>query len=130
MSENLPEVKGCTCAAFDIYKGPSNIVRHGMSHETSFFLFTGISLSLLSYYVRSFATGNQDRIIRTEENSRSFRLTGKPLDSRLTRNQIIALKFAEDEEYVELAQRTVDQDLSARDIKAAMHKWKADHHRI
>jgi hypothetical protein len=106
------------------------IVHRGISHETVFYLLTGISLSLLFYYVRSFAIGNQDRIIRAEENFRSFRLTGKPLDSRLNRSQIIALRFADDEEYVELVQKTINQNLGVRDIKAAIQKWKADHYRV
>lgn len=106
------------------------MVHSGVSHETVFYLLTSIALGLLFFYTRQFATGNQDRIIRAEENFRSQSLTGKPLDSRLTRRQIIALRFADDAEYAELAGRTVNENLSEKDIKTAIKQWRADHHRV
>jgi len=65
---------------------------------TVFGLLVAVSLGLLFNYTRQFATGNQDRIIRAEENFRSCRLTGKNMDDRLTRKQIIALRFSDDSE--------------------------------
>jgi hypothetical protein len=47
----------------------------------------------------SFALRAQDRAIRAEENLRHFILTGKPFDSRLRMSQIIALRFAPDDEF-------------------------------
>ena len=106
------------------------LIHRGFSHETVFYFLITIALGLLFYYTRQFGTGNQDRIIRAEENFRCFRLTGKPLDTRLTRSQIIGLRFAPDEEFSELAQRAVTENLTQKDIKAAVSKWRADHHRI
>jgi hypothetical protein len=106
------------------------MVSSGISSITIFGLLVAVSLTLLFFYTRQFATGNQDRVIRAEENFRSYRLTGKTVDSRLTRNQLIALRFADDNEYVLLSQKAVSQNLSPKDIKQAIQQWRADHHRV
>jgi hypothetical protein len=106
------------------------MVHRGVSHETVFYLLIAIAIGLLAFYVRQFSVRNQDRIIRAEENFRSYRLSGKTLDPRLRRSQVIALRFAGDEEFIALAQQAADENLSASQIKAAIKKWRADHHRI
>jgi len=102
----------------------------GIHLSTVFAFLTAVSLGLLFFYIRQFATGNQDRIIRAEENARSHRLTGKPLDDRLTKGQIIALRFADDSEYIDLAQKAISKNLSPKDIKQTVSQWRADHHRV
>jgi len=94
-------------------------------------LLVVISLILGSifWYARAFALRAQDRAIRAEENFRYFILTGKPFDNRLRMSQIIALRFADDEEMPELVARAVNEKLSQKQIKQAIVKWKADHHR-
>ena len=104
--------------------------RNGFGLEAVFNFLVVISLGLLFNFTRQFAVRNQDRIIRAEENLRSFRLSGKMLDSRLTRRQIIALRFADDEEYAELSEKSVKDNLHPNAIKAAIQKWRADHHRV
>ncbi|HTE11976.1 MAG TPA: DUF6526 family protein [Chitinophagaceae bacterium] len=106
------------------------MVNSGISTTTIFGLLVAVSLSLLFIYLRQFATGNQDRVIRAEENFRSYRLTGKILDSRLTRSQIIALRFADDSEYGALSDKAISQGLSSTDIKQSVQQWRADHHRV
>ena len=81
-------------------------------------------------YARGFALRAQDRAIRAEENFRHFVLTGKPLDSRLRIGQIVALRFAEDAEFVSLAQRAADENMKADDIKKAIQNWRPDHYRV
>jgi len=44
-------------------------------------------------------------------------------------DQIIALRFAADEEFLELAEKAVKNNLSPKDIKKAISNWRADHHR-
>ena len=92
-------------------------------------LLVAITLLLLFWYSRAFAVKVQDRAIRGEENFRHFVMTGKPLDPRLTMGQIIAMRFADDDEYLELVARTLGENLKPADIKKAIRKWKADHHR-
>jgi hypothetical protein len=91
-----------------------------------------IALILLSLYIhtRTFALKAQDRAIRAEENLRHFMLTGKKLDPRLRYGQIIALRFASDEEFVALADRAAQEGLSVKEIKNAIVSWRADWHRV
>jgi len=110
--------------------GVTIIITSGINLLTVFCILVAASLGLLFAYTRQFATGNQDRIIREEENFRSFRLTGKTLDSRLTRSQVIALRFADDDEYPALAEKAVNEKLNGKDIKQAIQRWRADHHRV
>jgi Family of unknown function (DUF6526) len=85
---------------------------------------------LTALYARSFALRAQDRAIRAEEQLRHYVMTGKLLDPRLSIRQIIGLRFASNEEFVALAQRSADQNLSAKDIKQAVRNWRADTHRV
>jgi hypothetical protein len=106
------------------------MVHSGVSHETVFYLLIAIAACLLTFYVRQFAIRNQDRIILAEENFRSYRLSAKTLDPRLRRSQVIALRFAGDEEFIALSQKAVDENLNASQIKAAIKNWRADRHRV
>lgn len=87
-------------------------------------------LVILFWYARAFALKAQDRAIRAEENFRHFILTGKPLDNRLRMSQIIALRFASDEELADLAKKAVEEKLSQKEIKQQIKNWKADHNRV
>lgn len=64
--------------------------------------------------------------MRAEENFRHYMLTGKPLDTRFTLSQIIALRFASDEEFVELCATAINENLSADAIKKSIETWKPD----
>jgi hypothetical protein len=103
---------------------------HGIERIASVIVFLGsVNFMILFFYAREFATKVQDRAIRAEENLRHFTLTGNLLDPRLTMPQIIALRFAPDLEFVELANRAVAENLSNDDIKKSIKNWKPDHHR-
>lgn len=84
----------------------------------------------VAWYARVFALKAQDRAIRAEENFRHFILTGKPLDKQLRLSQIIALRFASDEEFPALAKKAVEEKLSQKQIKQAVQHWRADYHRV
>jgi len=88
-----------------------------------------ICAMLLFLYTREFPIKAQDRAIRAEEGLRYYILTHKAFDSRLKLSQIIALRFAEDDEFVVLADRAVRENLSADEIKKAIKKWRPDYHR-
>ncbi|MDB5131410.1 MAG: hypothetical protein JWR02_1159 [Mucilaginibacter sp.] len=83
----------------------------------------------LFWFSRQFSIKAQDRAIRAEESLRYFILTRKPLDARITMSQVIALRFAPDDELLPLADRAVNEKLSAKEIKQAIKQWRADHHR-
>ena len=88
----------------------------------------GLSIAgiLTAWFARAFALKAQDRGIRAEENLRYFSLTGKLLDRRLHMSQIIALRFADDSEFVPLAEKAVNENMKAVDIKKAIVNWRAD----
>jgi hypothetical protein len=90
----------------------------------------GFTLLLITWYARAFALKAQDRAIRAEENLRFFAKTGKLLDQKLTMGQIIALRFASDNEYMELMNRAMKDDMKPVAIKKAIQHWKADHNRV
>lgn len=89
-----------------------------------------VCFALLFIFTRMFALRAQDRAIRAEENLRHFVMTGKLLDSRLTVRQIVGLRFAGDDEFLALAKRAVDENLSEEDIKKAIKNWRADTYRV
>jgi len=84
--------------------------------------------------VRGYATGLQDRIIRTEMRLRLADIL--PPDSRediqnLTIKQLIGLRFASDEEMPELVKRVLAEDIQdVTPIKRMVQNWQGDHHRV
>ena len=76
----------------------------------------------------------QDRIIRFEELTRLERLVPSDLRGRvadLTPSQLIALRFAPDDEVPELTRRALNGELKTQgDIKRAIRNWRADHLRV
>lgn len=99
-------------------------------YSASLLVVVFVCLLMLFYYARSFPLKAQDRAIRAEENLRHFVMTGRMLDSRLTMRQVIALRFASDEEFVALSKRAADEGLSSDDIKRAVKNWRADLYRV
>ncbi len=99
-------------------------------YSASLIMLLFLCSAIMYAYVRLFPLRAQDRAIRAEENFRHYILTGKPLPPELRIAQIIALRFAPDEELPELATRAVTENLKSKEIKQAIRKWKADHHRV
>ncbi|HEY3826598.1 MAG TPA: DUF6526 family protein [Bryobacteraceae bacterium] len=93
-------------------------------------VMVAVALILLFFFSRTFPLKAQDRAIRAEENLRHFALTGKLLDARLKVPQIIALRFASDDEFVALARKATDEGLSMADIKKSVKNWRADTYRV
>ncbi|WP_239094349.1 DUF6526 family protein [Bacillus sp. B15-48] len=79
---------------------------------------------------RKYALILQNRLIRTEERLRYYMLAGKNIDSRITMEQLIALRFASDGEYVALVEKTLEENLSKDEIKKAIKNWRADYYRV
>lgn len=89
-----------------------------------------IALFLVGALTRIYALKAQDRAIRAEENLRHFILTGKALDARLRLGQIIALRFASDEEFPSLAAKAAEEKISPKEIKKSILHWRVDYYRI
>ena len=101
-----------------------------LRHASIMLIVISLVLAILFWYSRVFALKAQDRAIRAEENFRHFILTGKPLDNRLRMSQIVALRFASDEEFSLLAKKAIDENLSSREIKKSIKNWRPDHNRV
>ncbi|GIU76580.1 MAG: hypothetical protein KatS3mg004_3667 [Bryobacteraceae bacterium] len=100
-------------------------------------LYSASLIAVLSFcaffiagYARIFALKAQDRAIRAEENLRHFVLAGRLLDPRLSVKQIVALRFASDGEFVDLARRAAEEGMEPDAIKRAIRNWRADHYRV
>jgi hypothetical protein len=64
---------------------------------------------------------------------RYFELTGTSFSSKekqLRLGQIIALRFASDDELLGLMDRTISENLSGTDIKKAITNWQGDTLRV
>lgn len=74
----------------------------------------------------------QDRIIMLEVKVRAAELLASGQDAllvKLSPKQIAALRFASDEEFGPLLERTARENLSPSEIKASIRTWRPDYHR-
>ncbi len=102
---------------------------HERIYSASLIFAMSVALILASWFARSFAIKVQNRAIRAEENLRYFASTGKLLPRELKMSQIVALRFAPDEEFLDLTEKTISENLNNNSIKKEIKNWKADHHR-
>lgn len=95
-----------------------------------------VALALIGvfFFARTFALTAQDRVIRLEERLRLERLLPDDLRPRipeLTWRQLVALRFASDEELPALTRQVLEGRLrSQREIKQQIRHWRADHLRV
>jgi hypothetical protein len=95
-----------------------------------------VSLALLglTFFVRLNPLKAQDRVIRLEEELRYQRVLNAGLAQRtkaLTPRQIIALRFAADDEFEALVRAVVAGKLTKpAEIKRAIKNWRADTFRV
>jgi len=101
---------------------------------TAWIAVVAIALGIGIWTARAMALRAQDRIIRLEERVRLAQLLPPDLRSRigeLQTSQLIAIRFAPDEEVPELVRRALEGELKTRaDIKRAIQNWRADHLRV
>jgi len=102
---------------------------HQRLYSASLILVLTLCCLIMWVFIRVFPLKAQDRAIRAEENLRHFAITGKLLDSRLEVRQIVALRFAADDEFVALAKRAADEGMAPDEIKKAVKQWRPDTHR-
>ena len=107
------------------------------SQETdldSAYLFIGaFILVLLPLLARVYALKLQNRIILNEMRNRYFHLAGKTFDEKeqdLKLGQIIALRFAGNDELLGLMDRAIAEKLTAKEIKKQIKNWKGDYIRV
>jgi len=96
-------------------------------------VWLSVLLLLVAFIERDYARKNQDRIIRTEMRLRYFILTGKsfePVENKLSTSQLLALRFAEDEELLALLANSALYNRDANTIKKQIKNWKPDYMRV
>lgn len=99
-------------------------------YSASLIVVITISLAIVHFYTRVFALKAQDRAIRAEENLRHYVMTGKLLDAGLEMRQIIGLRFASDEEFLQLKEKAIGEKMKEKDIKKSIKNWRADTYRV
>jgi len=90
-------------------------------------------LGFLAFILRQhYAIGNQNRIIRLELRLRYYQITGQrlePAEAHLSTGQLMALRFAPDDELPALLQAAIAENLSPDDIKRRIKNWLPDYMR-
>ena len=92
-----------------------------------------LAVFILVFRVRQYPLKVQDRVIRLEERLRLQALAPEEWHAqiyRLTEDQLIGLRFAADDEVVELAKQALEHNLNRKQIKERIKDWRADTWRV
>ena len=110
---------------------------HAVLHAGNFFAWWLVALSLAVFVlflkIRTYPLKVQDRVIRLEERLRLQALAPAEWHTQiyhLTEDQLIALRFAADDEVVELAKQALEHKLTRKQIKERIKSWRTDHWRV
>jgi hypothetical protein len=98
-----------------------------------FYVLLSFSVLLIGFIARIYALKNQDRLIRIEMRVRYFELTGKSFletEKKLSQSQIIALRFASNDELLILIEKAQSEQLKSKEIKKQIKDWQADLNRV
>lgn len=116
---------------YGIYK-----IRNDPEHQLTWILFS-IVIFLLFYLAfmtrQHYALGLQNRMVMLEFKQRYFEIFGKRSDEvadQLRFDQIAALRFAYDDEFKELLNKAIEENMSGDEIKRSIKTWKADNQRV
>jgi len=110
-----------------------NVVRHYERLDSWILLLTALLFFVAVFLIRANPLRVQDRIIRLEERLRLQALVSADLSARigdLTEAQLIALRFASDEELPTLAAKVLAGNMKPPEIKKAIVTWRADTFRV
>lgn len=110
-----------------------NVIRHYRRLDAWILLLIGILFFMAVFLIRTNPLRVQDRLIRLEERLRLQALLSGELSERigeLTAGQLVALRFASDQELPGLAAKVLASNMAASDIKKAIVTWRADTFRV
>lgn len=110
-----------------IHHWPANPHRH------LWWIVISLALFVMAGTLRGAALKAQDRIIRLEERLRLASIlpaSDHALIGQITEAQLIALRFAPDEELATLTHKAVTQGLEPKAIKQSIVNWRPDNFRV
>jgi len=106
---------------------------HHRSIASAWFLVLSLVVFVPVFKLRLYPLKVQDRVIRLEERLRLQALAPAEWHAqiyRLTEDQLIGLRFAADDEVVELAKQALEGNLTRKQIKERIKSWRPDNWRI
>lgn len=109
-----------------------HLVRH-LSFRSGWFVVLSMAVIILYFRVRIYPIKVQDRVIRLEERLRLQALAPAEWRTqipRLSEDQLVALRFAGDDEVVALAKQALEENLDRKQIKERIRNWRADEWRV
>jgi len=108
------------------------VVKHP-GFYSAWFVVLSVSAILALLKMRLYPLKVQDRVIRLEERMRLQALAPAEWHTqiyRLSEDQLIGLRFASDDEVVELAKQALEQNLTRKQIKERIKDWRGDYWRV
>jgi hypothetical protein len=112
-------------------------VVHAVHHAHNWIAWWLVVISFAAFVavfkMRLYPLKVQDRVIRLEERLRLQALAPAEWHSqiyRLTEGQLIGLRFAADDEVVELAKQALEHNLTRKQIKERIKSWRPDYFRV
>jgi hypothetical protein len=106
---------------------------HHRNVASSWYLALSLFAIVPMLRLRSYPLKVQDRVIRLEERLRLQALAPSEWHAqiyKLTEDQLIGLRFASDDEVVELAKQALEQNLTRKQIKERIKNWRPDDWRV
>jgi len=106
---------------------------HHLSFYPVWFVVLSVAAVVALFRMRTYPLKVQDRVIRLEERIRLQALAPAEWHTqiyRLNEDQLIALRFAADDEVVELAKQALEHNLNRKQIKERIKDWRADNWRV
>ena len=108
------------------------VVRHPCFYS-AWFVVLSVAAFIALFRMRQYPLKVQDRVIRLEERLRLQALAPSEWHTqiyRLTEDQLIGLRFAADDEVVELAKQALEHNLNRKQIKERIKSWRPDTWRV
>jgi len=106
----------------------------GSVYYTLAIVSIAVSIFVIVFRMRAYATRVQDRVIRLETRLRLERVLPEPLRARipeLTLPQLIGVRFASDAELPDLVTKVLNEKIATSDaIKRLVKDWQADYLRV
>jgi hypothetical protein len=108
------------------------VVKHP-GFYSAWYVVLSVAAILALLKMRLYPLKVQDRVIRLEERMRLQALAPTEWHTqiyRLSEDQLIGLRFAADDEVVELAKQALEHNLTRKEIKERIKDWRGDYWRV